>query len=73
MPRRQPPCGIRNPFRFRGQYHDDESGLHYNRYRYYDPEIGRFRLCCTNQSQVELPQSPDGLIPCGPFAVCPRL
>ncbi|MCD5327176.1 RHS repeat-associated core domain-containing protein, partial [Chromobacterium piscinae] len=35
-------AGIRNPFRFQGQYHDDESGLHYNRYRYYDPEIGRF-------------------------------
>ncbi|MGC0155749.1 DUF6531 domain-containing protein, partial [Chromobacterium vaccinii] len=26
-------AGIRNPFRFQGQYHDDESGLHYNRYR----------------------------------------
>ncbi|WP_089084267.1 RHS repeat-associated core domain-containing protein [Aquitalea magnusonii] len=35
-------AGIRNPFRFQGQYHDDESGLHYNRYRYFDPEIGRF-------------------------------
>ncbi|VEB41550.1 Cell wall-associated polypeptide CWBP200 [Chromobacterium violaceum] len=35
-------AGIRNPFRFQGQYHDDESGLHYNRYRYYDPDIGRF-------------------------------
>ncbi|WP_089086419.1 RHS repeat-associated core domain-containing protein [Aquitalea magnusonii] len=35
-------AGIRNPFRFQGQYHGDESGLHYSRYRYYDPEIGRF-------------------------------
>ncbi|OQS47592.1 RHS repeat domain-containing protein [Chromobacterium violaceum] len=35
-------AGIRNPFRFQEQYHDDESGLHYNRHRYYDPEIGRF-------------------------------
>ncbi|MBP4047320.1 RHS repeat-associated core domain-containing protein [Chromobacterium violaceum] len=35
-------AGIRNPFHFQGQYHDDESGLHYNRHRYYDPEIGRF-------------------------------
>ncbi|OQS31026.1 hypothetical protein B0T40_23720 [Chromobacterium haemolyticum] len=35
-------AGIRNPFRFQGQYQDEESGLHYNRYRYYDPEIGRF-------------------------------
>ena len=30
-------------------------------------------LCCTNQLKAEPPQSPDGLIPCGPFAVCPRL
>ena len=35
-------AGIRNPFRFQGQYQDQESGLHYNRHRYYDPEIGRF-------------------------------
>jgi RHS repeat-associated protein len=33
---------IRNPLRFQGQYFDHETGLHYNRYRYYDPEIGRF-------------------------------
>ena len=31
------------------------------------------RLCCTNQQQDELPQSPDGLIPCAPFAACPVL
>ena len=30
------------PFRFQGQYYDEESWLHYNRFRYYDPEIGRF-------------------------------
>ena len=28
--------------RFQGQYFDAETGLHYNRFRYYDPEIGRF-------------------------------
>ncbi|WP_175816324.1 RHS repeat domain-containing protein [Burkholderia diffusa] len=33
---------IANPIRFQGQYHDHESGLQYNRYRYYDPEVGRF-------------------------------
>lgn len=33
---------IRNPIRFQGQYLDDETGLHYNRYRYYDPHSGRF-------------------------------
>ncbi|ALM52423.1 RHS repeat-associated core domain-containing protein [Halomonas huangheensis] len=31
-----------NPFCFQGQYHDTETELHYNRHRYYDPEIGRF-------------------------------
>ncbi|CAJ4170854.1 rhsD protein [Burkholderia pseudomallei] len=30
------------PLRFQGQYYDPESGLHYNRYRYYDPSIGQF-------------------------------
>ncbi|AOL07755.1 hypothetical protein WI95_28290 [Burkholderia contaminans] len=31
-----------NPIRFQGQYHDHESGLHYNRHRYYDPQVGRY-------------------------------
>lgn len=31
-----------NPLRFQGQYYDDESELHYNLHRYYDPEIGRY-------------------------------
>ncbi|WP_420902759.1 RHS repeat-associated core domain-containing protein [Pseudomonas lundensis] len=31
-----------NPIRFQGQYHDHETGLHYNCYRYYDPQGGRF-------------------------------
>ncbi|APU16970.1 MULTISPECIES: type VII secretion system-associated protein [Actinoalloteichus] len=30
------------PLRFPGQYHDDESGLHYHRHRYYDPTTGRY-------------------------------
>ncbi|MCF1487756.1 DUF6531 domain-containing protein [Pseudomonas sp. AA27] len=28
--------------RFQGQYLDRETGLHYNTFRYYDPDIGRF-------------------------------
>ncbi|WP_155651243.1 polymorphic toxin type 47 domain-containing protein, partial [Burkholderia stagnalis] len=35
-------AGIENPLRFAGQYFDRETGLHYNRYRYYDPGSGRF-------------------------------
>jgi RHS repeat-associated protein len=33
---------VKNPLRFQGQYFDHETGLHYNRHRYYDPKIGRF-------------------------------
>jgi RHS repeat-associated protein len=35
-------AGIRNPIRFQGQYLDDETGLHYNRHRYYDPDTTRY-------------------------------
>lgn len=36
-----------NPFeqsnlRFQGQYYDNETGLHYNRYRYYEPHSARY-------------------------------
>ncbi|EUC19011.1 RHS repeat-associated core domain containing protein-containing protein [Burkholderia sp. BT03] len=31
-----------NLIRAQGQYHDEELGLHYNRYRYYEPYSGRF-------------------------------
>ncbi len=30
------------PLRFPGQYDDAETGLHYNYFRYYDPETGRY-------------------------------
>ncbi|QPT14117.1 Rhs family protein [Serratia rubidaea] len=30
------------PLRYAGQYQDNESGLHYNLFRYYEPEVGRF-------------------------------
>ncbi|MBR9771252.1 MAG: hypothetical protein GYB54_09025 [Gammaproteobacteria bacterium] len=36
------PSTTDNPLRFQGQYLDEETGLHYNRHRYYDPETGRF-------------------------------
>ncbi|MCK0206367.1 RHS repeat domain-containing protein [Ornithobacterium rhinotracheale] len=30
------------PIRFQGQYIDQETGLHYNRFRYYDADVGMF-------------------------------
>lgn len=35
-------AGIFQPLRLQGQYADEESGLHYNRYRYYNPLAGRY-------------------------------
>ncbi|MFB8442512.1 putative T7SS-secreted protein [Streptomyces niveus] len=40
------------PLRFPGQYHDPETGLHYNYFRHYDPETARY-----------LTQDPLGLTP----------
>lgn len=41
---------VDNPIRFPGQFRDAESGLFYNRYRYYDPEVGRY----VNQDPIGL-------------------
>jgi RHS repeat-associated protein len=38
------------PFRYQGQYHDVETGLYYNRFRYYDPESGQY----TQQDPISL-------------------
>ena len=38
------------PFRQLGQYEDDETGLYYNRFRYYDPRIGNY----INQDPIRL-------------------
>ena len=37
------------PFRFQGQYEDEETGLYYNRFRYYSPEEG----CYTQQDPID--------------------
>ncbi len=36
------PHGIGQPIRFQGQQLDAETGLHYNRFRYYDPMLGLY-------------------------------
>nr|WP_225793043.1 RHS repeat-associated core domain-containing protein [Yersinia pseudotuberculosis] len=41
-PRQSTVSRFAQPLRYPGQYSDDETGLHYNTFRYYDPEIGRF-------------------------------
>lgn len=33
---------VKMPLRFPGQYYDQESGLHYNYFRDYDPSLGRY-------------------------------
>jgi RHS repeat-associated protein len=33
---------IEQPLRYAGQYEDSSTGLHFNTFRYYDPEVGRF-------------------------------
>ena len=37
-----PPSGFEQNLRMQGQYHDRETGLHYNTFRYYDCDTGRF-------------------------------
>ncbi|MER0242853.1 RHS repeat-associated core domain-containing protein [Streptomyces sp. HSW2009] len=36
------PQNVDCPLRFPGQYDDPETGLHYNYFRHYDPETGRY-------------------------------
>ena len=33
---------IEMPLRFPGHYFDEETGVHYNRFRYFSPELGRY-------------------------------
>ncbi|HSC88304.1 MAG TPA: RHS repeat-associated core domain-containing protein, partial [Polyangiaceae bacterium] len=40
--RARQPSGATTPLRFPGQFEDEETGLHYNYHRYYDPDLGRY-------------------------------
>ncbi len=78
------PHEIDQPLRFQGQYFDEETGLHYNRFRYYDPDCGRF----VSQDPIYLQGGPNlyqyapsavgwvdpmGLAPCALVAAFQRL
>ena len=41
---------IHQPFRLQNQHYDEETGLHYNFFRYYEPDAGRF----VNQDPIGL-------------------
>ena len=46
-----------HPFRLQNQYADRETGLHYNFFRYYEPDAGRF----VNQDPIGLLGGEDNL------------
>ncbi len=62
---------VEQNLRFQGQYFDDETGLHYNTFRYYDPEVGRFitqdpiGLSGSNNLYVYAPNSNTWIDPLG--------
>lgn len=37
-----PQSTVQMPLRFPGHYFDEETGLHYNRFRYFSPDLGRY-------------------------------
>ena len=41
----RPDAKIEYNLRWPGHYYDPETGLHYNRHRYYDPKLGRYLQC----------------------------
>jgi RHS repeat-associated protein len=65
------------PLRFQGQYFDVESGLHYNRHRYYDPRLGRYLTpdpvkLAGGLNQYQYVPNPTGWVdPLGLSCICP--
>ena len=51
--------GRDNPYRFKGYYYDEETGMYYLKSRYYQPEICRF---ISADSYAVLTQSPMALV-----------
>ncbi|MFF4753452.1 RHS repeat-associated core domain-containing protein [Streptomyces sp. NPDC002514] len=48
------------PLRFPGQYYDPETGLHFNHFRYYDPEVARYLT--TDPLGLALAPNPAGYV-----------
>ena len=48
-------CWRHHPLRLQNQYTDRETGLHYNFFRYYEPEVGRGEslLVCSKCKQLD--------------------
>ena len=69
---------IDNPLRFQGQYFDAETGLHYNRHRYYNPGTGRFltpdpiKLAGGLNSYQYVPNPTGWVDPLGLSSECPQ-
>ncbi|MFE1955468.1 putative T7SS-secreted protein [Streptomyces sp. NPDC059524] len=62
--------GAYTPLRFPGQYFDPETGLHYNYFRHYDPETGRY----TSPDPLGLAPAPNPVAYVGnPHAGCDPL
>jgi RHS repeat-associated protein len=62
------------PLRFAGQYHDEETGLHYNYHRYYNPDTARYEthdplgLTPAPNTQAYVPNP---LVWLDPLGLCP--
>ena len=60
--------GELNPFRYRGYYFDQESGLYYLNSRYYDPEIGRW--VSPDNTETMLEHLDDSIFATNLYAYC---
>lgn len=50
--------GIQNPFRYRGYYYDNETGMYYLKNRYYDPGLRRF-ICSDEMGSLDIQENID--------------
>ena len=57
---------VYNPFKYRGYYHDTETGFYYLQSRYYDPMVGRF----INADESDYLGTDNSLIGYNLFAYC---